>query len=290
MRRALPTPLALPFVLLATCTPTAAAAPERILFPVLGGADHYGDDYGDPRGQGSHEGNDLMAPRGRPVIAVAAGVVKLHHSPRSGPMLYLRSRTREFVYIHLNNDRTSGNDNTGGPETAFAPGLRSGSRVRAGQVIGYVGNSGDADSTPPHLHFEMRSHGGGPVNPYRHLRAARVVFVPVAPRPPADRLIAAAAPAGIRLTLVGRLAWTSPGPDGGRVAVRVRRVVTDVPGCRPIGVRRLVVLRSTPAAAAGLAGVAPGSAVRVTTAPEEPTVARRQLFPATWSAEMVAAG
>src|SRR5262245_62286924 len=66
----------------------AAPAPP-LLFPVVGGAS-YIDDYGDPRPQGSHQGNDLMATKGTPVVAVASGVVKLQHSGRGGYMLYLR--------------------------------------------------------------------------------------------------------------------------------------------------------------------------------------------------------
>jgi hypothetical protein len=281
MRRALPTPLVLLVVLLAACPPVAVAAPERILFPVLGGATSYTDDYGDARGQGAHQGNDLMAPRGRPVVAVADGVVKLHASPRSGPMLYLTSRTHEYLYIHLNNDRTAGNDNRGGTATAYAPGLRSGARVRAGQVIGYVGDSGDADGIAPHLHFEVHRRGGGPVNPYRLLRAAPVQFVAAPSATPASRRVALAAAPVTRLVLAGTLAWVA----GDRLAIRARSVDCDVSTSRPLALRRLVVLRATPAAVGGLAGVPVGAAVRVTTGAALTTPAHRLLFPGTWTAE-----
>ena len=133
--------------------PAAAhAAAAAMLFPVVGGAS-YVDDYGDARPQGRHQGNDLMAPKHTPVIAVADGVVRLQHSGRGGYMLYLRNSSHEWLYIHLNND-VRGNDGRGGPKTAYARGLRSGMRVRAGQEIAYVGNSGDAEGGPAHLHFE----------------------------------------------------------------------------------------------------------------------------------------
>lgn len=155
----------------------AAAAPvPKLVFPVLGEA-RYGDDFGDPRGQGGHEGNDIMAPRRALALAAEAGTVKFHTtSSRAGCMLYLHGKSgTEYLYIHLNNDLGPGNDNEGTcvPGVAYAKGLRNGAKVTAGEVIGYVGDSGDADGIDPHLHFEVHPDGGGAVNPFRHLRKAR---------------------------------------------------------------------------------------------------------------------
>src|SRR4051794_36597734 len=94
----------------APIAPHAPTAPP-MLFPVVGGAS-YIDDYGAPRPQGSHQGNDLMAAKRTPVIAVASGIVKLQHSGRGGYMLYLRNAKHEWLYIHLNND-IRGNDGKG---------------------------------------------------------------------------------------------------------------------------------------------------------------------------------
>ena len=155
--------------------PAAAhAAAVSLLFPVVGGAS-YVDDYGDARPQGSHQGNDLLAAKRTPVIAVASGVVKLQHSGRGGYMLYLRNAQHEWLYVHLNND-VRGNDGRGGPKTAYARGLRSGMRVKAGQEIAYLGNSGDAEGGAAHLHFEEHSRSGTPHDPYRRLRAAPIVL------------------------------------------------------------------------------------------------------------------
>jgi hypothetical protein len=141
------------------------------------------DDYGAPRWSGWHQGNDIMSPRRQPVVAAVNGRVDLHMSTtRTGTcMLYLRHRTGwTYVYIHLNNDLTQSNDNRGGCRegVAYATGLRDGELVRRGQLLGYVGDSGDANGIEPHLHFEIRRPGGAPIDPQQYLRRARRVLFP----------------------------------------------------------------------------------------------------------------
>ena len=159
-------------------------AGKRMIFPVLGKF-RYGNDYGDPRGQGRHEGIDIVAPRRALAIAVEAGRVKFHvTSSRAGCMLYLHGVSgTTYLYVHLNNDLGATNDNRGGckPGVSFAPGLKSGMRVAAGEPIGFVGDSGDANGIEPHLHFEMHPNDGASINPFTHLnRAWRLLFA--APR------------------------------------------------------------------------------------------------------------
>ena len=153
---------------------------KRLIFPVLGKF-RYSDDYGDPRGQGRHEGNDIMAPRKALALAAEAGRVKFHvTSSRAGCMLYLNGVSgTTYLYVHLNNDLGLTNDNRGGckPGVSFAPGLRSGMRVAAGEPIGFVGDSGDANGIEPHLHFEVHPNDGASTNPYPYLnRAYRLLF------------------------------------------------------------------------------------------------------------------
>ena len=147
-----------------------------LVFPVLGEAS-YIDDFGDARGQGAHEGNDIMAPRHALALAAETGTVKFHiTSSRAGCMLYLEGESgTEYLYIHLNNDLTSENDNQGQcvPGVAFMKGLKSGAKVLAGEPIGYVGDSGDANGIHPHLHFDVHPGGGGAVSHYPHLRKSR---------------------------------------------------------------------------------------------------------------------
>jgi hypothetical protein len=165
--------------------PPPKPKPKRqIVFPVLGTVD-FTDDYGAPRPQGRHEGIDILAPRHALALAAEAGRVRFFTgSGRAGCMLYLDGKSgTTYYYIHLNNDLTSGNDNRGGCKVgvSFAKGLKSGARVAAGQPIGYVGDSGDANGIHPHLHFEVHPHGGGSTDPYQRLLAARRMLFYVPP-------------------------------------------------------------------------------------------------------------
>ncbi|MGH3038647.1 MAG: M23 family metallopeptidase [Gaiellaceae bacterium] len=154
---------------------TAGAAVPRLVFPVLGATSYY-NDFGAPRASGGHQGNDIMAAKRTPVVAVESGrIVKYTRSWSAGCMLYLYGKSgTTYMYIHLNNDRTLRNDNRGGCRNriAYAPGLQRRQWVRAGQLIAYVGDSGDANGIASHLHFEVHPNGGRAVSPYRHLRAA----------------------------------------------------------------------------------------------------------------------
>ena len=157
----------------------AAASPSakvpRLVFPVVGPAT-YIDDYSSPRFNGAHGATDIMAARGLVAVAAEAGRVKFWTtSATAGCMLYLEGDSGfEYLYIHLNNDTGATNDNRGKcvAGQAYAPGLRNGDRVAAGEAVGYVGDSGNADGNPQ-LHFEIDRPGGGSVNPYSHLRDAR---------------------------------------------------------------------------------------------------------------------
>jgi hypothetical protein len=156
--------------------PKTANGGGSIVFPIVGDAQFF-DDFGDPRGQGRHEGNDIMAPRKALAVAAEAGRVKFWTtSSRAGCMLYLYGQSgTTYLYIHLNNDLGSGNDNKGScvPGVAYAKGLTSGAKVAAGQHIAFVGDSGDANGIHPHLHFEVHPKDGAAANPRPFLLAAR---------------------------------------------------------------------------------------------------------------------
>jgi murein DD-endopeptidase MepM/ murein hydrolase activator NlpD len=112
------------------------------VFPVFGPVS-FTDTYGAPRADvGWHHGDDIFAPLGAPVLAVAKGIVfSVGWNDLGGNRLWLTDRQgNQYYYAHL---------------SAYSPLAVNGGRVNAGDVLGFVGNTGDAISTPTHLHFEI---------------------------------------------------------------------------------------------------------------------------------------
>lgn len=183
LRRALVLTLGLVAGFFFFSSPAQAAEfdPWRMTFPVEGEYTHY-DNFGACRGSScsrSHEGNDIMAEKRTPVVAVADGVVTWISSPSNTSSVYLGINhgggwfTR---YIHLDND-TLGTDD--GVFYGIAEGIVEGSEVVAGQLIGWVGDSGNAEGTGPHLHFELRTGAenwghGTAINPWAYLKEAEL--------------------------------------------------------------------------------------------------------------------
>ena len=147
------------------------ASVPRIVFPLVAKTVLW-DNYGDPRGNGSHAGIDMENPWRAPVVAAEPGRVEYAVSGLGGCMLYLYGRSGTmYLYIHLNNDVGPRNDNSGRCVEGTAYAVRDGSTVLAGQQIAFNGDSGDADGNP-HLHFEVHPNGGADVNPLPHLKKA----------------------------------------------------------------------------------------------------------------------
>ena len=154
--------------------------PQKLVFPVLG-AVTYGDDFGQPRPGGTDNGIDIMATKRSLALAVEAGKVEFWKSSASaGCMLYLHGASgTDYYYIHLNNDLSAKNDNRGKcvAGTAYAKGLKNGAKVMAGQPVGFVGDSGDANGLHAHLHFELHPGRGAAVDAYPWLqRATHLLF------------------------------------------------------------------------------------------------------------------
>ena len=132
------------------------------------------DTFGHVRSGGHrHIGVDLHAPKGSPVYAVAAGVVtRIDISSRAGAHVMIdHGGGWESWYMHLNTDNPGTDDGRGGHTTAFAAGLAVGGFVDAGQEIGFVGDSGNAEHTLPHTHFELH-RDGRPIDPFGMLVGA----------------------------------------------------------------------------------------------------------------------
>jgi len=165
----------------AACAPPVAAPPadavvRPIAFPVVGKVS-YRDTWGAARSGGRrHEGQDLMGAKGQVLVAAVDGTVTwVRHANDGLSGNALRITDAEgwtYVYIHLNNDRPGTDDASAPFEQAFSDGVRLGQRVRAGEPVGYLGDSGNAESTSPHLHFEIRTPDGVAVNAYPSLQAA----------------------------------------------------------------------------------------------------------------------
>jgi hypothetical protein len=171
-------------LLAGTAAARSGTAAKPIVFPVFGAA-HYTDDFGAPRAGGPHQGIDILAARKALAVAAESGRVKFWTSSRSaGCMLYLYGASgTTYLYIHLNNDLTRRDDNRGKcvAGTAYAPGLKDGAKVTAGQPIGFVGDSGDADGIHPHLHFEVHPGAKGAADPFPYLKAAQHLLFAAAP-------------------------------------------------------------------------------------------------------------
>jgi murein DD-endopeptidase MepM/ murein hydrolase activator NlpD len=162
----------------------AAVAKEDFIFVYFPHEDvesQFRDDWGDPRSGGrSHQGNDIFGAKHSAVVAVADGfVTAMGASNRSGYYVRIAHRDGwETWYMHLNNDSPGTDDGSGGPEGAFAPGLQEGMFVAAGTVIGYVGDSGNAERGSSHTHFELHD-GRRAVNPYPYIADAHARWLRV---------------------------------------------------------------------------------------------------------------
>jgi murein DD-endopeptidase MepM/ murein hydrolase activator NlpD len=140
-----------------------AAPPSTLMIPVANiTANQLSDTYSQSRGAGQpHEAIDIMAPRGTKVLAAADGrVVKLFNSVPGGVTLYQFDSTDTYAYYYAHLD-------------SYAPGMVEGRQLKRGELIGYVGSSGNASPAAPHLHFavfqlgpEKRWWEGKAINPY----------------------------------------------------------------------------------------------------------------------------
>ncbi|WP_126944359.1 M23 family metallopeptidase [Xanthomonas sp. BRIP62418] len=152
-----------PTVAASAPSPDAASADSGLLIPVQGiSSGQLQNTFTDARSEGRvHDAIDILAPTGTPVIAVADGTVeKLFNSERGGLTIYQFDPAGTYCYYYAHLER-------------YADGLAEKQSIRRGQIIGYVGSTGNADPAAPHLHFEIHRLGpekqwwkGEVLNPY----------------------------------------------------------------------------------------------------------------------------
>jgi len=138
----------------APTTTTTTVPPSTSLVCPVNGAVAFTDTWGAPRSGGrTHQGVDMIAARGTPLVAIEAGTVKRMSSGGLGGITVTLAGVSgdEFYYAHLD---------------GWADGLSVGQALGVGELLGYVGNTGNAQYTIPHLHFEYHPNGGAAVNPY----------------------------------------------------------------------------------------------------------------------------
>jgi peptidoglycan LD-endopeptidase LytH len=139
-------------------------ASRKLLFPLPGFESQLRDNFAEQRGKHRHEALDIMAPRGTPVVAVDDGrVAKLFNSAAGGLTIYQFDPAGNFAYYYAHLDR-------------YASGLVEGAAIKQGDLIGYVGSTGNAPPNAPHLHFtifrlaaEKQWWKGEAVNPFPYL-------------------------------------------------------------------------------------------------------------------------
>jgi hypothetical protein len=170
----------------ATVAPDANEVVRPIVFPVAG-TNSYTDTFGACRSgcTRAHAGTDIMAAKLTPAVAARDATVtglKDTATPDGSQGNYLILRDAEgweYWYVHLNNDTPGTDDGANPKEWIFGPGITRGAKVKAGQLVGFVGDSGNAEQTAPHLHFEIRKPGGEVINPFKSLRAATRLTAPL---------------------------------------------------------------------------------------------------------------
>ena len=263
-------PVVLTFSLVAGAAASPSKPVPRLIFPVVGTVS-YTDDFGEPRAGGPHQGIDILAARRSPAVAAEAGTVKLWtSSATAGCMLYLHGDSgTTYLYIHLNNDLTLRNDNRGScvAGTSYAPGLKDGARVSAGQLVGFVGDSGDANGLHPHLHFEVHPNDGAAVDPYPYLRKAQPL------------IFSAKAGTTVSLSLAGTILSSIPGT----LQLKTSRVQSNT--SKAVTLNRKVVLTlpadasvlvDLPGVRLGLDALLPGMQATVYTLPLRTTLAAQR--------------
>ncbi len=167
------------------------SAVRTIVFPVIGKVTYY-DDFGVARDGGArtHEGNDLMGTKMLPLVAAVDGTIVSVNYPEAtwGYAVTIKDKDGyTYHYLHINNDNRGTDDGQGDGMNAYAPDIQTGNKVVKGQLIGYMGDSGNAETTQAHLHFEIRTPDRTAISPFKSLQNATKITSPVTDYPKLDK-------------------------------------------------------------------------------------------------------
>jgi hypothetical protein len=168
-----------------------------------------------------HMGQDLMGPKLSPLVAAFDGVVsslKRESAPGGGNYVVITADSGpaagwSALYVHVNNDTPGTDDGKGTAAWSFPAGIARGAHVVAGQLIAWRGDSGDAENTGPHCHFELRKGdgwGGIAYNAFPSLKAARHLAAPTASGPHPDGTLMRNAAGGLVVVGAGSQRPISP--------------------------------------------------------------------------------
>ncbi len=168
-RRAFPACLVVACTLTLGITQPAHAA--QYAFPVIGPSS-FTNDFNAPRSNGPHHATDIIADKHQQIISRTDGVIKYVMYPEASwgfAVVVQADNGYEYWYLHINNDTPGTDDGNGGGMYAYGPDVQVGNRVVKGQLLGYVGDSGNAEDTVSHLHLEVLRPDDTAVNPYNGL-------------------------------------------------------------------------------------------------------------------------
>lgn len=165
-----------------------AYAADPYIFPVIG-TSNFSNDYDSPRSGGPHHAIDIIAGKGQGIVSAVNGIVDSVNYPQPSWGYAVRIKGYDnlcYWYLHMNNDNRGTDDGAGGPMNAYAPDMNPGNRVVRGQLLGWVGDSGNAENTVSHLHFSVhplnaqgRCREDAAINPYWNLLGAARINSPV---------------------------------------------------------------------------------------------------------------
>lgn len=176
--------------------PVTHAFPKGMLFPIIGGGSFSDTYYAYRSLNGVHRATDIFAPKHTPIVSAVDGTISYVGYPQDKWGYDVEITDPEgftYIYLHINNDTPGTDDGNGGPMNAYAPDIPEGAKVKRGQLIGYLGDSGNAETTPPHLHLEILDSKGGAIqnyndmpriNPYPYLLEAVIPTRPDIDYPP----------------------------------------------------------------------------------------------------------